>query len=467
MASGYVREDPVGAVGEFSMRGGILDVWPPGRDAPGRIEFFGDTVDSIREFDPETQLSTTQLTQIEVPPMRELIVRGLDFREWASQARLRWREQRFARALRDRTIYADEGESFPGWEWLISLGHDDKATAFDYLKDAVLVIDEPVAVENYLSGAFQTLEQRYAETDAADDLGLRPHELYLSAEELRSQIEAKQRFELRALGRVYERLWERIFRRAVDARELARDFDCRAATVALLALCNGAIHWYERKMPREIDGITSSHWNPDDNEVPVYAFRLNTVCMENLTPAWNEAHGQANRWNPSSDTILLDGFSKSYAMTGWRVGYLVSPPALRAVMGPLLAFYTTHGVFPSVQSAARAAVTGPQDAVERMRRAYQERRDVLLAGLEGQSAIRVPTPRGAFYAFANVGAALAGRDIWALVEEWLALGVAVLPGTAFGPEHREWVRLSLATRREDVAEAATRLKHHYLTVGAS
>jgi len=59
-AGGYVREDPIGAVGEFSMRGGILDVWPPGRSAPARIEFFGDTVESIREFDPETQLSTTR-----------------------------------------------------------------------------------------------------------------------------------------------------------------------------------------------------------------------------------------------------------------------------------------------------------------------------------------------------------------------------------------------------------------------
>jgi transcription-repair coupling factor (superfamily II helicase) len=201
IAGGYVLEDPVGAVGEFSMRGGILDVWPPGRDAPARIEFFGDTVDSIREFDPETQLSTTQLTQLEIPPMRELVVHASDFREWASHARMRWREERFARSLRDRTVYADEGESFPGWEWLISLGRENHATTFDYLKDAVLIIDEPVAVENYLSGAFQTLDQRYAETDAADDLGLRPEELYLTAEELRSRIDSKQRVELRALGR--------------------------------------------------------------------------------------------------------------------------------------------------------------------------------------------------------------------------------------------------------------------------
>jgi transcription-repair coupling factor (superfamily II helicase) len=201
IAGGYVREDPIAAVGEFSMRGGILDVWPPGRDAPARIEFFGDTVDSIREFDPETQLSTTQLTLIEIPPMRELVVHASDFREWASHARLRWRDERFARSLRDRTVYAAEGESFPGWEWLISLGRESHATTFDYLKEAVLVIDEPVAVENFLSSAFQTLEQRHAETDAADDLGLRPEELYLTAEELRSRIDSKQRVELRALGR--------------------------------------------------------------------------------------------------------------------------------------------------------------------------------------------------------------------------------------------------------------------------
>ncbi|HEY5839234.1 MAG TPA: transcription-repair coupling factor, partial [Pyrinomonadaceae bacterium] len=116
-------------------------------------------------------------------------------------ARVRWRDERFARSLRDRTVYAAEGESFPGWEWLISLGREHQATTFDYLKEAVLVIDEPVAVENFLSSAFQTLEQRHAETDAADDLGLRPAELYLTAEELRSLIDSKQRVELRALGR--------------------------------------------------------------------------------------------------------------------------------------------------------------------------------------------------------------------------------------------------------------------------
>jgi transcription-repair coupling factor (superfamily II helicase) len=214
IACGYVREDPVGAVGEFSMRGGILDVWPPGRDAPARIEFFGDTVDSIREFDPETQLSTTQLAEIQIAPMRELIVRPSDFREWSSHARMRFSEERFARSLRDRTVFADEGESFPGWEWLISLARESSATTFDYLKDAVLVVDEPVAVENFLSSAFQTLADRFAENDAADDLGLRPDELYLTPDDLRAKLDAMQRVEVRALGRTVTKFDQEI---ALDA----------------------------------------------------------------------------------------------------------------------------------------------------------------------------------------------------------------------------------------------------------
>ncbi len=215
-AAGYVREDPIGAVGEFSMRGGIVDVWPPGYDAPARIEFFGDTVDSIREFDPETQRSTTQLAQIEIAPMRELIVRAADFREWATRARARWRDPRFARSVRDRTDFADEGEDFPGWEWLISINRERDASIFEYLKDAVLIVDEPVAVENFLANAFQTLEERYAETDAADDLGLRPDELYLTAEELRAEIDAMQRVEMRALGRTAAKIDQEL---ALDAEQ--------------------------------------------------------------------------------------------------------------------------------------------------------------------------------------------------------------------------------------------------------
>src|SRR2546423_6549342 len=149
-ASGYVREDPIGAVGEYSLRGGILDVWSPGQDAPVRVEFFGDTVDSIREFDPETQLSVAPRQETEVVPMREYAVGADDFRLWAEAARERFADERYARALKDRTVFAAEGETFAGWEWLIPLIHPTPANAFDYLRDTVLVVDEPAGLESFL-----------------------------------------------------------------------------------------------------------------------------------------------------------------------------------------------------------------------------------------------------------------------------------------------------------------------------
>ncbi|HZI62145.1 MAG TPA: transcription-repair coupling factor [Pyrinomonadaceae bacterium] len=201
-ATGYMREDPVGGVGEFSMRGGILDVWPPGREAPVRIEFFGDNIDSLREFDPETQLSTGQLTVVEVPPMRELSVTPTDFQIWSEGARERWADERFNRSLRDRTAFADEGEAFGGWEWLIALTTDSTSTVFDHLKDVVLVVDEPSAIESYIGVFYERLSERYAEIDQADDIALTPEELFLNGEQLRALIQARQRVELRALGRV-------------------------------------------------------------------------------------------------------------------------------------------------------------------------------------------------------------------------------------------------------------------------
>ncbi|MGI8734829.1 MAG: transcription-repair coupling factor [Pyrinomonadaceae bacterium] len=214
LASGYLREDPVGAVGEFSMRGGILDLWSPGTEAPARIEFFGDTIESIREFDPETQLSTTQLLQIEIAPMRELSVTSRDFRDWAEAARDRWSEPRYARSLRDRTAFADEGESFPGWEWLLPLVRERTSTVFDYLQDAVLIVDDPSGIDSYLSEVYQSLGDRFSETDSADDLALTPDELYLPVNELQAKIEGRPRLELRTLGRAASRVDQEL---ALDA----------------------------------------------------------------------------------------------------------------------------------------------------------------------------------------------------------------------------------------------------------
>lgn len=202
VSTGFLREDPVSGIGEFSSRGGILDIWPPGREQPVRIEFFGDTIDSIREFDPETQLSTGQLREVEVPPMHELAVTPLDFQLWSEVARERWSDERFARSLQDRTAFANEGEAFNGWEWLIPIVKDCDSNIFEHLDDCVFVIDEPASLESYFGEVYESLEERYREIDQADDIALLPGELYLNVEELRQLIGSRQRVELRTLGRV-------------------------------------------------------------------------------------------------------------------------------------------------------------------------------------------------------------------------------------------------------------------------
>ncbi|MBA3633617.1 MAG: hypothetical protein H0W58_12560, partial [Acidobacteria bacterium] len=116
-AGGYVREEPIKNIGEFSVRGGIVDVWSPDAEMPVRIEFFGDTVDSIREFDAETQLSTNKLKEISIAPMREFAAATQDFKDWSFFARERFSDERFARNLKDRTDFAVEGEDFSGWEF--------------------------------------------------------------------------------------------------------------------------------------------------------------------------------------------------------------------------------------------------------------------------------------------------------------------------------------------------------------
>ena len=200
-AGGYVREEPIKNVGEFSVRGGIIDVWSPTAENPVRIEFFGDTVDSIREFDAETQLSTDKLKQISIAPMREFAANAQDFKDWAFFASERFSDERFARNLKDRTDFAIEGEGFSGWEFLIPLVKPRNSSVFDFLKDCVFVIDEPTIVENTLAEFYEHLEQRFAEISEHDEIGLAPDELFLSVDELRENLNRQKRIELRALGK--------------------------------------------------------------------------------------------------------------------------------------------------------------------------------------------------------------------------------------------------------------------------
>jgi transcription-repair coupling factor (superfamily II helicase) len=200
-AGGYVREEPLFGPGQFSVRGGIVDIWSPDSEAPARIEFFGDTVESIRSFDPDTQLSTNRLNEIDIAPMREAAISDQDMRDWAFFAKERFSDERFFRNLKDRTDFADEGETFSGWEFLIPLVKPFTSNIFEHLANRVLVIDEPTAVEHALSGLYEHLRNNYRSITEAGEVGLEPKELFLLPEELRKHLTPRMCIELRALGR--------------------------------------------------------------------------------------------------------------------------------------------------------------------------------------------------------------------------------------------------------------------------
>lgn len=201
LAGGYVRQEPVGAVGEFSLRGGILDVFSPAHPNPYRIEFFGDSIDSIREFDVETQRSCGRLREALIVPMRELPIIREDFINWAEAARLRFRDERFRFDLAKRLDRAERGEPFPGWEYLIPLIRPLEASLFDYFRGALLILDEPAELEKWAADFYSRVAERAREADESGALAMPPETLFLTPQELRSQLESFDRVELRLLGR--------------------------------------------------------------------------------------------------------------------------------------------------------------------------------------------------------------------------------------------------------------------------
>jgi aspartate/methionine/tyrosine aminotransferase len=153
-------------------------------------------------------------------------------------------------------------------------------------------------------------------------------------------------------------------------------------------------------------------------------------------------------------TVLLDGLSKTYAMTGWRCGFAAVPEPL---LDPLVRFFvnSTSCVPPFVQLAGIAALRGPQDEPRAMVEEFRARRDLVVAGLNELPGVSCVMPHGAFYAFPNVaGVPIPAEELaHRLLHE---AGVAVLAGTAFGQVGRDNLRFSYANSQENLHRALER-----------
>ena len=155
-------------------------------------------------------------------------------------------------------------------------------------------------------------------------------------------------------------------------------------------------------------------------------------------------------------TIILDGFSKSYAMTGWRIGYGVMPQELVEPISRLV----TNSVSCTAsftQMAAMEALSGPQDDSYKMVAEFKKRRDIIVNGLNDIRGINCAMPKGAFYAFANVsGVGMPAKQLAsALLEE---AGVATIGGPDFGVLGEGYFRVSYANSADNIGEALSRME---------
>jgi len=158
---------------------------------------------------------------------------------------------------------------------------------------------------------------------------------------------------------------------------------------------------------------------------------------------------------PDGRTIILDGFSKTYAMTGWRLGYGVMPVAL-AEQVTKLQVNSNSCTSAATQYAGLEALAGPQDSVDLMLSEFRARRDLIVAGLNDLPGVECLTPQGAFYAFPRIsGTGYRAGDLADLLLE--EAGVACLAGTAFGRYGEGHMRFSYANSRENIGRALERI----------
>ena len=194
---GYEHVALVQTVGEFSVRGGIIDIFSPASDYPVRLDFFGDTVESIRYFDPITQRSIEELNEIVLLPARDILYptkqvqqstdTALAFRTLANKEN--WNKDDVSRI----TERLNQRNTFPGIEFFIPLFYRNPVAPFDYLpENALTVVVEPLEVVKSIQLTWERIEANYQEAVDLQKPAFPPATLFLSETELTSSLNRKQ-----------------------------------------------------------------------------------------------------------------------------------------------------------------------------------------------------------------------------------------------------------------------------------
>ena len=184
---------------------------------------------------------------------------------------------------------------------------------------------------------------------------------------------------------------------------------------------------------------------------------LTDEVYEKIVFDGNKHFSIASRSEFKDSTITVNSFSKTYAMTGWRIGYVVANEAvtngIRKMHG-----YMASCAPASAQKAALEALSGPQDCIDEMIDEYQRRRDLMVKGLNDIDGFQCKPPKGTFYAFPSINKL--GLPSARIAEELLEQArLAGIPGSAFGEAGEGYLRLSFATSQRNIQEALARIKN--------
>ncbi len=239
----------------------------------------------------------------------------------------------------------------------------------------------------------------------------------------------------------------------VPARRIAEAITPRTKLIIVNSPSNPTGAVWTREELADIAGIVTRHPHLMVMSDEIYEYIIFDGSMASI----GALPGMRER------TITVNGFSKGFAMTGWRLGYAAAPGPIAKAMARMQSAISA-GANQFVQRAAIAALEGPRDAVEDMRRAYQRRRDMVLSGLQAIPGVRIGPIPATFYAFPDVSGLLgrkAGSNVIDTTEalcDWLldAHGLATVPGSAFGAP--ESIRLSFACSEADIEKAIARFQ---------
>lgn len=173
---GYIREDLVASPGEFAWRGGIVDVFSPWAGNPYRVEFSGDEVTSLREFDVSSQRSVARISRVVVPSLREFPAHSAFVQEWTKLAQKR--ASQAGLDLREKVEALQRGEYFPGFAFLALL-HQERFVPFThYLKDALFILDEPAEMDEEWAESMKEAELQYLALREKKVFCLAPEEIF-------------------------------------------------------------------------------------------------------------------------------------------------------------------------------------------------------------------------------------------------------------------------------------------------